>query len=207
MGIFLRSCLFQLFEFLDWWYSVAPLWNEGGKSRTSKQNIRVFKFFHWRSWSCVWCTNCEMIMHLLRSKWNCSEAFVQHWVEQEVRVYRIVAKLSSAFLRTEGSVFSPQQKHRCVQNACKPARSWQTAKTVIATVVAPRSVWGSRCRAALLKLNFLRRYHVHSKLVSFMTPADRSSWSHESRNQLVRSVFGKVPDVNDTEELGDIRII
>jgi len=40
-----------------------------------------------------------------------------------------------------------------------------------------------------------------------MTPADRSSWSHESRNQLVRSVFGKVPDVNDTEELGDIRII
>jgi len=120
MGIFLRSCLFQLFEFLDWWYSVAPLWNEGGKSRTSKQNIRVFKFFHWRSWSCVWCTNCEMIMHLLRSKWNCSEAFVQHWVEQEVRVYRIVAKLSSAFLRTEGSVFSPQQKYRLFKMPANP---------------------------------------------------------------------------------------
>ena len=35
------------------------------------------------------------------------------------------------------------------------------------------------------------RYHVHPKLVSFMSSHDKSSWSHDSRNQLVRSVFGK----------------
>nr|CAB3219605.1 protein AATF [Phallusia mammillata] len=42
------------------------------------------------------------------------------------------------------------------------------------------------------------RYHVHPKLVSFMTPEDRSSWTHESRNQLVKSVFGQISDEGST---------
>ena len=38
---------------------------------------------------------------------------------------------------------------------------------------------------------WLFRYTVHSKLVSFMAPVDKSTWSHESRNQLVNTMFGK----------------
>lgn len=35
------------------------------------------------------------------------------------------------------------------------------------------------------------RYDVHRKMVNFMAPADSSTWSHEARNDLFSSLFGK----------------
>uniref|UniRef100_H2XXU4 Apoptosis-antagonizing transcription factor C-terminal domain-containing protein n=1 Tax=Ciona intestinalis TaxID=7719 RepID=H2XXU4_CIOIN len=36
------------------------------------------------------------------------------------------------------------------------------------------------------------RYHIHPKLASFMAPIDDTTWTHESRNRIIKSLFGKL---------------
>nr|XP_030143970.3 protein AATF isoform X2 [Taeniopygia guttata] len=44
------------------------------------------------------------------------------------------------------------------------------------------------------------RYHVHSKLVSFMAPIDLCTMNDDARTELYRSLFGKVRDGEEAEQ-------
>ncbi|XP_068765700.1 protein AATF isoform X1 [Struthio camelus] len=44
------------------------------------------------------------------------------------------------------------------------------------------------------------RYHVHSKLVSFMAPIDHCTMNDDARTELYRSLFGKITRPEDTEQ-------
>ncbi|XP_048412670.1 protein AATF [Stegostoma tigrinum] len=43
------------------------------------------------------------------------------------------------------------------------------------------------------------RYHVHSKLVSFMAPIDHSTMNDDARSDLYKSLFGKIKQAEDTQ--------
>ncbi|XP_072445775.1 protein AATF isoform X2 [Chiloscyllium punctatum] len=43
------------------------------------------------------------------------------------------------------------------------------------------------------------RYHVHSKLVSFMAPIDHSTMNDDARSELYRSLFGKIKQAEDMQ--------
>ncbi|XP_068271628.1 protein AATF [Nyctibius grandis] len=44
------------------------------------------------------------------------------------------------------------------------------------------------------------RYHVHSKLVSFMAPIDHCTMNDDARTELYRSLFGKTPSREEPEQ-------
>ncbi|XP_041367848.1 protein AATF-like [Gigantopelta aegis] len=50
------------------------------------------------------------------------------------------------------------------------------------------------------------RYEIHNKLVNFMAPVDRTTWSEEAKNDLFKSLFGhcfQQTEVNKDNESGD----